>query len=103
AVMLTAATIVLLLILSWGGTVYAWNSLTLLVLGAVWINLVAVLLVIENYVSEPMLALPLFTNRVFVVAVLVTLLVSSALFGSVVFLPAFFQIVLGVTPSQSGL
>jgi hypothetical protein len=35
----------------------------LLVLGAVWINLVIILLVIENYVSEPMLALPLFNRQ----------------------------------------
>lgn len=103
AVLLTACTVSLLLILSWGGTVYPWNSIQLFALGALWSMLLTLLLAIEYGAPEPMLALPLFANRVFVVAVAVTCLVSAALFGSVVFLPAFFQIVLGASPSASGL
>src|SRR6202012_4726653 len=45
----------------------------------------------------------LFSNPVFVVAVSVIGLNAMALFGSLVFLPLFFQVVLGMSPSRAGL
>lgn len=45
----------------------------------------------------------LFRNRVFVIAVLVTALTAMALFGAFVFLPTYFQLVLGLSPSTAGL
>jgi EmrB/QacA subfamily drug resistance transporter len=103
AVLLSAATICLLLMLSWGGNVLPWASPAMAGLGLAALALFAVLVVQERIADEPILPVRLFTNRVFVVAVAAMALTASALFASTVFLPAFFQLVLDATPSASGL
>src|ERR1700724_573594 len=52
---------------------------------------------------EPILPLPLFRNRVFAVAITVVAITATALFGAFVFLPTFFQLVQGKSPSDAGL
>ncbi|HEY3911746.1 MAG TPA: MDR family MFS transporter [Stellaceae bacterium] len=103
AVLLTLMTAAVLLLLSWGGTVAAWLSPTIagLVLGAV--ALLALLVARERVAAEPILPLPLFRNPVFAIAVAVVALTATALFGAFVFLPTFFQLVEGESPSQAGL
>jgi EmrB/QacA subfamily drug resistance transporter len=103
AVLLTLGTICLLLFLSWGGSTYPWLSpvmIALVIFAALFFGL---LIRQERCVPEPILPLRLFANRVFVVAVSVIGLNAMALFGSLVFLPLFFQLVLGASPSRAGL
>src|SRR4051812_22347683 len=57
----------------------------------------------QRTASEPLMPLRLFSNQVFVIAVAVTTLTATALFGAFVFLPTYFQLVLGLTPSTAGL
>src|ERR1700744_766453 len=57
----------------------------------------------EQTAAEPILPLRLFHNPVFLVSVPVIGLNAMALFGSLVFLPLFFQLVLGATASHAGL
>jgi predicted MFS family arabinose efflux permease len=57
----------------------------------------------ENRAAEPVLPLRLFRNPIFRVGVSVIGLNAMALFGSIVFLPLFFQLVLGASPSHAGL
>jgi EmrB/QacA subfamily drug resistance transporter len=101
AVLLTTTTAALLLLLSWGGTVAAWSSPTIagLALGAA--ALFVLLLARERVAAEPILPLPLFRNPVFTVAVVAV--TATALFGAFVFLPTFFQLVQGESPSNAGL
>jgi predicted MFS family arabinose efflux permease len=61
------------------------------------------LLARERVAAEPILPLPLFSNRVFAVAIGVVAVTATALFGAFVFLPTFFQLVLGKSPSHAGL
>jgi EmrB/QacA subfamily drug resistance transporter len=103
AVLLTTMTAALLLLLSWGGTVAAWSSPTIVgfALGAA--ALFVLLLARERVAAEPILPLPLFRNRVFAVAIAVVTVNATALFGAFVFLPTFFQLVQGKSPSHAGL
>jgi EmrB/QacA subfamily drug resistance transporter len=103
AVLLTTTTAALLLLLSWGRTVAAWSSPTIagLALGAA--ALFVLLLARERVAAEPILPLPLFRNPVFAVAVAVVAVTATALFGAFVFLPTFFQLVQGESPSNAGL
>jgi EmrB/QacA subfamily drug resistance transporter len=103
AVLLTLMTAALLLLLSWGGAVAPWLSPQIagLALGAG--VLLALLLARERVAAEPILPLPLFRNRVFAVAVAVVAITATALFGTFVFLPTFFQLVQGESPSRAGL
>ncbi len=103
AALLTAMTAAVLLLLSWGGTVAPWLSpaITGLAFGAV--ALFALLLARERVAAEPILPLALFKNPVFAIAVAVVAINATALFGAFVFLPTFFQLVQGESPSRAGL
>jgi EmrB/QacA subfamily drug resistance transporter len=101
--LLTAGTVCLLLFLSWGGVAYPWLSPMILGLAMAAALFYGLLVVQENHAPEPILPPLLFRNPVFVVGVSVIGLNAMALFGSLVFLPLFFQLVLGASPSHAGL
>jgi MFS family permease len=103
ATLLTAATVVLLLMLTWGGVQYAWSSPIIMGLGSSAIILVALLVRTERRSPEPVLAPRILQNRVFLIATGVMFLTFMGLFGASVFLPLFFQLVLGFTPARAGL
>ena len=103
AVLLTAGTVCLLLLLSWGGSVYPWLSPVILGLVAATALFYGLLVRQEHHAGEPILPPRLFHNVVFRVAVSVIGLNAMALFGSLVFVPLFFQVVLGKSPSTAGL
>jgi len=60
-------------------------------------------LVWEGRVSEPLLPLRLFRNPIFSISSALGFLIGFALFGGVVFLPLFLQVVTGVSATNSGL
>jgi EmrB/QacA subfamily drug resistance transporter len=103
ALLLTTGTAAVLLLLSWGGTVAAWLSPTIIGLAIGAAALFVVLLVRERVAAEPILPLPLFSNPVFAVAIAVITVTATALFGAFVFLPTFFQLVQGKSPAEAGL
>jgi len=100
---LTCGTVSLLLLLSWAGSVYPWLSPVILALAAVSTLFYILLIRQERIAREPILPPHLFTNGVFITGVSVIGLNSMALMGSLVFLPLFFQVVLGASPSRAGL
>ena len=57
----------------------------------------------EARVEDPLLPLRLFRNRIFAVGSALALFVGCALFGAVVFLPLFLQVVAGLSATHSGL
>ncbi|HUB67732.1 MAG TPA: MDR family MFS transporter [Candidatus Methylacidiphilales bacterium] len=101
--LLTCGTVSLLLLLSWGGVVYPWFSPAILALACAVPLFYGLLAVEECRAAEPILPPRLFRNPVFTISVSVTGLNAMALFGSLVFLPLFFQLVLGASPSHAGL
>jgi len=103
AAVLAAAAASLVLFTSLGGTTYAWGSapiITLAVLGAV---LLGVFVIVERRAVEPVLPLHLFKMRTFWVTSVVGFIVGFAMFGAIVYLPAFFQVVRGISPTLSGV
>ena len=103
AALLTAATVCLLLCLSWGGTAYPWLSPVILGLLAAAVVLTGLTVWQERRAPEPILPPRLFRLRGFVIPVTVIGLQAMALFGSLVYLPLFFQLVMGRSPSHAGL
>ena len=57
----------------------------------------------EAYVEHPLLPLRLFRNRIFSIGSGLGLLIGCALFGGVVFLPLYLQVVAGLSATNSGL
>ena len=81
----------------------SWTSPLVLGLIATAVAALAAFVVVERRAAEPVLPLRLFTNRAFVVAAAVGLIVGFALFGSVTYLPLFLQVVKGESPTASGM
>jgi EmrB/QacA subfamily drug resistance transporter len=103
AILLAATTTTLLLMLSWGGVVALWASPLIIALGLATAVSGLLLLAHERSAIEPILPLRLFRNGVFAIGVAVTGLNAIALFGAVVFMPLYFQLVIGATPTAAGL
>jgi EmrB/QacA subfamily drug resistance transporter len=103
ATLLTTATVSLLLFLSWGGTQFPWSSPIMLALATGAFALFGLTFAQEHRASEPILPPRLFHLRGFVIPVFVIGLQAMALFGSLVYLPLFFQLVMGASPSHAGL
>jgi MFS family permease len=65
--------------------------------------LLVLFVVVESRVAEPIMPLELFRNRTFSVASLIGFVIGFAMFGSIVYLPLYLQIVHGASPTLSGL
>jgi len=103
AALLTAAVADLLLVASWGGTTLAWTSPTLLGLIAAAPPLIGGFIVQELRAAEPILPPRLFVNSVISLASLTSFIVAMAMFGAIVLLPVFLQLVIGVGAGHSGV
>jgi EmrB/QacA subfamily drug resistance transporter len=103
ASVLSGAVVALILLLTWGGTTYAWTSATIIGLGIATIALFAYFISVERRASEPIVPLHLFTNRVFRVAFATGAIIGFSMFGALTFLPLFLQVVHGASATSSGL
>ena len=100
---LSAAATSLILLTSLGGTTYPWKSAPIYILGACGIVLIGLFVLVERRAAEPVLPLHLFKLRIFSVTSLVGFIVGFAMFGAITYLPAFFQVVRGISPTISGV
>ncbi len=103
ALLLAAGVTALLLMLSWGGVEFEWLSAPVLAAGGLGIVLLLVLARHERRVVDPILPPHLFADQTFLRGVAIAFLTSLGLFGATFLLPLYFQLVLGVDASRSGL
>jgi len=93
----------LVLMVTLGGTTYPWASPEVVGLGVATVVGLAVFFVIERRSAEPVFPPRLLANGVFVSTGAVALLLGFAMFGAITFLPLYFQVVKGASPTGSGL
>ncbi|MDH2428630.1 MDR family MFS transporter [Sphaerisporangium sp. TRM90804] len=93
----------LMLLLSLGGHQFAWNSPWSYGLGAVAALLFVLSVMAERRAADPILPPRLFGDRTFVAAAAASLLVGVSIFGVMIYLPQYLQIVKGMSPAVSGL
>jgi EmrB/QacA subfamily drug resistance transporter len=103
AALLAAGATALILLTTWGGNEYPWDSGTIIALGVGGVVLIVLFLWRERRADEPVIPLGLFRSGPFSVTSGVAFLVGLAMFGALTFLPLFLQIVDGATPTGSGL
>jgi EmrB/QacA subfamily drug resistance transporter len=93
----------IVLVTSLGGTTWAWGSARVIIVAALGVALLVLFLAAERRAREPVLPLGLLRDRVFAVAGSLSLIVGFALFGTLTFLPLYFQTVAAATPTGAGL
>ncbi|MFF2243344.1 MDR family MFS transporter [Arthrobacter sp. NPDC058130] len=103
SVLLTIWITALVLMLSWGGSQYQWNSPEIIGLGAIAVVGLITFVFIESKVAEPVIPLRLFSSSNFSLANLLGFVVGFAMFGGITFLPQFQQYVQGQSATSSGL
>jgi EmrB/QacA subfamily drug resistance transporter len=100
---LSLAATALILLTSLGGTTYSWASAPIYILGIAGVALIGLFVLVERRAAEPVLPLHLFRLRAFSVTSVVGFIVGFAMFGAITYLPAFFQVVRGISPTISGV
>ncbi|NRQ37496.1 MFS transporter [Nonomuraea sp. NN258] len=103
ATTITASASALMLLLTLGGTEFAWNSFWTYFLAAISLLMLALAVLSERTARNPILPPRLFRNRTFVLTSLASLFVGMAMFGAMIYLPQYLQIVKGMSPTNSGL
>jgi EmrB/QacA subfamily drug resistance transporter len=93
----------LLLFTTWSGPDHGWTSPLSLTLVAAGVLLAVAFVFVEARASEPIIPLELFKISVFSTANLYSFLLGFAMFGAIIFLPVYYQVVKGFSPTQSGL
>jgi EmrB/QacA subfamily drug resistance transporter len=99
---LVIAIVPLLLALSWGGTEYPWASFP--VIGMFALSAVAIIFlpIIENRSDEPIIPLAIFRNPVVAISIPIIFFTGFTMFGGIIFIPLYFQGVLGLSATASG-
>ena len=92
----------ILLALSWGGVQYAWASPEVIGFLAFGSVMVVAFITIEAKTEFPIMPLEIYRNRMVAVSLIAIFLTGFAMFGGIIFIPLFFQGVLGASATSSG-
>lgn len=103
ATTITASASALMLLLTLGGVEFEWNSFWTYALSATALLMLALAVLSERTARNPILPPRLFRNPTFVLTSLASLFVGMAMFGAMIYLPQYLQIVKGLSPTNSGL
>ncbi len=101
--LVAAAVTGILLITVWGGNTYAWTSNTIIGLGIGSALLIAAFIFVELRSPDPVLPLRLFRNQIFSVSSVLGFVTGFLMFGAIIFLPEYQQVVRGASAIKSGL
>ncbi len=93
----------IILLTTWGGSEYAWGSAPIIALGLISLVTLGVFCWIETRATEPIIPLWLFKNRTFTATSGVGFIIGFSMFGAIIYLPLYLQIVHGASPTLSGL
>ncbi len=107
ALLLVAGVSSLLLVTTLGGSPdgygYPWASWEILTMIAAGIGLIGLFVLREFRAKEPIVPMYLFRLRVFRASNAAAFIVGVAMFGAIIYLPVYLQVVKGVSPTISGL
>ncbi|MFF7154913.1 DHA2 family efflux MFS transporter permease subunit [Streptomyces sp. NPDC008139] len=103
ALLLAVGSTCLVLVTTWGGSKYGWQSREILGLGAGAVVSALLFVLVERFAAEPVIPLRLFRDGVFNTTALIGGIVGIALFGAASYLPTFLQMVDGASATGSGL
>ncbi len=103
AALMMAAAVALLLALTWGGTRYSWASPTIVLLIVFSLALSVAFSWWLTQSREPFLPLPVLANPVMRMGTVATSFAMAASIGLTIYVPLYFELVHGLSASDSGL
>ncbi|MCX4448482.1 MDR family MFS transporter [Streptomyces sp. NPDC087866] len=103
AALLTIGITAIVLVTTWGGSEYDWNSAVIMELIAIGVAALAGFLFVETKAAEPIIPLHIFRNLNFTLMSVVGFMAGFVMFGAVLFLPLYQQSVQGASATNSGL
>ncbi|MUL40373.1 MFS transporter [Streptomonospora sp. PA3] len=103
ATCIVGAASAVMLLLSLGGQEFAWRSAPSYGLIAAAAVLLVAAVLVERRAGDPILPPHLFRNGTFVLGSLASATVGMSMFGVMIYLPQYLQIVQGLSPTASGL
>ena len=103
AAVIVASVTSFLLYTAWAGPDLGWGSTTGIALLAAGVVLAVAFVLVELRAAEPIIPMRLFGNSIFSIANLFGFLIGIAMFGSMIFIPVYLQVVDGMSPTKSGL
>ncbi len=103
AALLMAMSVTLMLALNWGGVRYDWTSPVILGLAGVSVLLIAGLVARLRMAREPLIPVSILSNAIVFNGTLSVCCAMSVLIGLIIYLPIYFESVLGMSPDHAGL
>jgi EmrB/QacA subfamily drug resistance transporter len=104
SLLMVVSVVCLLLALSFGGSKgWAWTSTKVIALLAAFVVFAVTFVLVEARAAEPILPLRLFRSASFSIANAATFILGFSMFGAIIYVPLYLQIVKGATPTKSGL
>ncbi len=91
-----------MLALSWAGVTYPWLSAQIIGMFVFSALMIVVLIAIETRAEEPIMPLWLFKNPVVAISMIILFIIGFGMIGGIIFIPLFFQNVLGTSATASG-
>ncbi|MFI6861667.1 MDR family MFS transporter [Streptomyces sp. NPDC050421] len=101
--LLTVGITAIVLVTTWGGSEYDWNSAVIMELIAIGVAALAGFVFVETKAAEPIIPLHIFRNANFTLMSVVGFMAGFVMFGAVLYLPLFQQSVQGASATNSGL
>ncbi len=105
SILLTSGVSLLLIWISFAGNpaYYDWISWQSALMVGGGLLLLALLVLVESKVEQPIIPLKIISERTTALAILASVAVGIAMFGSSTFLGQYFQVARGATPTEAGL
>jgi EmrB/QacA subfamily drug resistance transporter len=92
----------LVLVTTWGGTTYDWDSAVIISLIAATAVAGVAFVFVERRAAEPIMPLHLFKDRNFNLTTIAGLITGIAMFGALAYLPTYLQMVTGANATEAG-
>lgn len=100
--LLVLVVVPLLIGLSLGGVQYEWLSLQIGGILAFAVVMIVAFVLMERRADDPIMPLSIYANPVVSISLVAVFITGFAMFGSIIFIPLFFQGVLGASATSSG-
>ena len=99
---LTLSVVSLMLAISWVSVDYEWPSPLIIGMFAFSLAMFLLFIRVESRSEEPVIPLWIFKNRIVSISSIAVFLIGFGMFSAIIFVPLYFQGVLGTTATTSG-